>query len=181
MSRAAQAAGLLVIVGGLLYGLWSATPRLWLEPSGASAPAISAERAQIVKYDASGKKLWELEARTVQTAERESTAHEVLLRFFDREGREILRVFAPSARLDNRTEDVALLGPVRAQGSEFSLTTADLFWDNQKKILATSSVVRIEREDFTLTGRGLQYSAETGLVTIVSEARLTLRPKTGPQ
>lgn len=181
MSRAAQALGLLVIVGGLLYWLWAATPRLWPEPSGISAPAISAERAQIVKYDASGKKLWELEAQSVQTTESESIAEEVSLRFFDGAGHETLHVLAPKARLNNRTEDLELLGPVRAQGSEFSFTTEDLFWDNQKKILATPSVVRIEREDFTLTGRGLQYSAETGLVTIMSEARLTLRPKTGTE
>lgn len=174
MSRAAQALGLLVILGALFYWLWATTPRLWPEPS--VAPAISVERAHIVKYDSSGKKLWELEARSIQTTESESTAEEVSLRFFDGEGRETLHVLAPRARLNNRTEEIELLGPIRATGREFSLTTEDLFWDNQKKMLSTPSVVRIEREDFTLTGRGLQYSAETGLVTLLSEARLTLRP-----
>lgn len=179
MSRAAQALGLLVIVGALLYWLWATTPRLWLEPSGVSAPAISAERAHIVKYGAAGKKLWELEARSIQTTESESIAEEVFIRFFDTEGRETLLVLAPQARLNNRTEVIELLGPIRAQGSEFSFITENLFWDNQRKKLSTPSLVRIERDDFTLIGRGLEYSAETGRVTILSEARLTLRPKTG--
>jgi len=161
-----------VIVGGLLYWLWSATPRLWPEPSGISAPAISAERARIVKYDISGKKLWELEARAVQTTERESTAEEVVLRFFDDEGQETLTVHAPKARLS--ADEIALLGPVRAHGSEFSLTTEDLFWEGQK--LWTPSVVRIEREDFLLTGRGFEYFE--GRATILHEARLTLRSRT---
>jgi LPS export ABC transporter protein LptC len=169
MSRAAQAAGLLVIVGGLLYWLWSVTPPLWPEPS--AAPAISAERAQIVKYDMSGKKLWELEARAVQTTERESTADEVVLRFFDDEGHETLTVRAPQARLNNRADEIALLGPVRAHGSEFSFTAEDLFWDGQK--LWTPSVVRIEGEDFLLTGRGFEYFK--GRATLLHEARLTLR------
>jgi LPS export ABC transporter protein LptC len=171
MSRAAQAVGLLVIGGGLLYWLWAATPHLWPEPSGISAPAISAEHAQIVKYDISGKKLWELHARTVQTTERESTAEEVLLRFFDGEGQETLTVRAPRARLNNHTEEIELLGPVRAHGSEFSFTAENLFWDGQK--LSTPSVVRIEGEDFLLTGRGFEYSE--GRATLLHEARLTLR------
>ncbi|GBC76236.1 Lipopolysaccharide export system protein LptC [bacterium HR07] len=170
-----------MITGALFYWLWSATPRLWPEPSGISAPAISAEHAQIMKYDAAGKKLWELEARAMHTTESESIAEEVSLRFFDGAGREILHVRAPRARLNNRTEDLELVGSVRAQGSEFSFTAEDLFWDSQSKVLSTASRVRIEREDFTLTGRGLEYSAETGLVTIVSEARLIVRPKKSPK
>lgn len=162
-----------------MYWLWATTPRLWPEPSGISAPVLSAERAHIVKYDAAGKKLWELEARSIQTTESESIAEEVSIRFFDTEGRETLRVLAPDARLNHRTEAIELLGPIRAQGSEFSFTTEDLFWDNQRKKLATPSLVRIERDDFTLIGRGLEYSAETGRVTVLSEARLTLRPKAG--
>jgi len=177
MSRAAQAVGLLVIAGALFYGLWALQTRLWLEPPFTSAPAISAERASIVKYDASGKKLWELEARSIQTTQNESTAEDVSLRFFDSEGHETLHVLAPRARLNNRTEDIEFFGKVRATGSEFSFTTEDLFWDNQKKMLWTPSVVRIAREDFTLTGRGLEYSAQTGRATILSEARLTLHPK----
>lgn len=105
-------------------------------------------------------------------------AEEVSLRFFDSESRETLMVRAPKARLQNRTGNVELLGPVYATGREFSFTTEDLFWDSQKKMLSTKAVVRIERDDFILTGRGVEYSSETGLATILSEARLTLRPKT---
>lgn len=175
MSRTAKALGLLVIFSALLSWLWATTPRLWPEPSDIPAPAIAIERAHIVKYDSSGKKLWELEARSLQTTESESTAEEVSLRFFDGESRETLHVLAPKARLNNRTEAIELLGPIRVTGKEFSLTTEDLFWDNQKKMLSTPSAVRIERDDFTLIGQGLEYSSETGLVTILGEARLTLR------
>lgn len=179
MSRAAQALGLFVIVAGLFYWwFWSVTtPRLWPWPAEISAPAISAEQAHIVKYDASGKRLWELEARTVQTAEDESIAEEVSVRFFDNEGHEVLRVIAPQARLNNHTQDLELLGAISATGNEFSFTAENLFWDNQRKILATPSVVRIERDGFTLTGRGLEYSSETGLATITSAAQLMLFPK----
>ncbi len=180
MSRSAQALGLLVSLGVifLVYWLWSTTPSIWPDTTDIPAPAISAERAQIIKYDAHGKKLWELEARSIATGDVESMAEEVSLRFFDSARRETLMVRAPQARLQNRTGNIELLGPVYATGSEFSFTTENLFWDSQKNMLSTKSVVRIERDDFILTGRGLEYSSETGLATILSEARLTLRPKT---
>ncbi len=180
MSRSAQALGLLVSLGVifLVYWLWSSTPSIWPDTTDIPAPALSAERAHIIKYEADGKKVWELEARSIATGDVESIAEAVSLRFFDGESRETLLVRAPQARLHNRTGNVELLGPVYATGSEFSFTTENLFWDSQKKMLSTKSVVRLERDDFILTGRGLEYSSEAGLATVLSEARLTLRPKT---
>jgi LPS export ABC transporter protein LptC len=162
----------------LVYWLWSSTPSIWPEPANIQAPAISAEQAHIIKYDTDGKKLWELEARAIATGDVESTAKEVSLRFFDSEGRETLTVLAPQARLHNRTGNIELIGVIRAHGSEFSFTTENLYWDNQKRMLSTQSLIRIERDDFVLTGRGLEYFAETGLATILNEARLILRSRT---
>ncbi len=167
---------MIVGLGVLVSWLWSSLPNLWPELP-LHSPAISAEQARITKYDAQGKKLWELEAHSMHVTESDSVAEEVLLRFFDGEGRETLTVRAPQARLHNRTGDIELLGPLIATGSEFSFTTENLYWDNEKKLLSTPSAVRIERHDFTLTGQGLEYSAETGLVTILGGARLTLRAR----
>lgn len=139
------------------------------------SPAISAEQARIIKYNPQGKKLWELEARSMHVTETDSVAEKVLLRFFDSAGRETLTVQAPQARLHNHTGNIELLGPLVATGSEFSFMTENLYWDNEKKLLSTPSAVRIERDDLTLIGRGLEYSSETGLVTILGEAQLTLR------
>ena len=177
MSRTAQAIGLVVIVsivGLLILWLWSTIPTLWPEIA-TQSPAISAEHGRIIKYDAQGRKLWELEAHTMRVTESDSLAEEVFLRFFDSDGQETLTVRASQARLHNRTGNIELLGPLIATGSEFSFTTENLFWDNEKKLLTTPSIVRIERDDFTLIGRGLEYSAETGFVTILGEAQLTLR------
>ncbi len=175
MSRTAKAASLVIIIGlaVLIPWLWSSMPPL--EIALQSSPAISAEGARIIKYDAQGKKLWELEARSIHVTESDSVAEQVLLRFFDDQGRETLTVQAPQARLYNSTGNMELLGSLVATGSEFSLVTENLYWDNEKKLLATPASVRIERDDFTLVGRGMEYSSETGLVTIVSEAQLTLR------
>lgn len=167
-----------VALGWLAYWLWSSTPTIWPEAADRGAPAIALEQAQISKHDVDGKKLWELEARSMEAREAESVAQDVTLRFFDAEGRETLVVRAPQARLQNRTGDLELIGTVNATGSEFSFTTGNLRWDAQKKILSTESPVRVEREDFTLTGRGFEYSSETGLATVKSEARLSLRQKT---
>ena len=179
MSRTAQAVGLVVIViivGLLISWLWSTIPNLWPEVA-LPSPAISTEHARIIKYDAQGKKLWELEADSMRVTESDSVAERIVLRFFDSDGRETLTVRAPQARLHNRTGDIELLGSLVATGSEFSFTTENLFWDNEKKLLSTPAAVRIERDDFTLIGRGLEYSSETGLVTILGEAQLTLRAR----
>ncbi len=179
MSRASQALGLLVTVGGIagLYWLWVTMPSLWPDPVEPRAPAISAERAHIVRYDDQGKKLWELDCRSMAIQEEISVAEEVAMRFFDGDGTETLAVRAPRARLHNRTGNIELLGAISAVGQEFSFATENLLWDNQKKILSTSSFVRVEREEFTLTGWGLEYSSETGRATILNDARLILRRK----
>lgn len=167
---------MIVGLGVLISWLWSAIPNLW--PEGAlPSPAISAEGARIVKYDAQGKKLWELEANSIHVTESDSVAERIVLHFFDSNGRETLTVRAPQARLHNRTGDIELLGPLVATGSEFSFMTENLYWDNEKRLLSTPAAVRIERDDFTLIGRGLEYSSETGLVTILGEAQLTLRAR----
>jgi LPS export ABC transporter protein LptC len=165
---------MIVGLGVFISWLWSSIPSLWPEIT-LQSPAISAEQARITQYDAQGKKLWELEAHSMQVTESESVAETALLRFFDSEGRETLTVRAPQARLHNRTGNIELVGSIVATGSEFSFITENLYWDNEKKLLSTPSAIRIERDDFTLIGQGLEYSSETGLVTIVSEARLTLR------
>ncbi|MCX8104053.1 MAG: LPS export ABC transporter periplasmic protein LptC [Candidatus Bipolaricaulota bacterium] len=177
MSRASQALGLLVIGGliGGLYWLWATMPSLWSDEGELRAPAISAESARIVRYDDHGKKLWELKGRSLTVQEDVSVGEEVTLRFFDSEGGEVLVVWAPQARLHNRTGDIELLGEISAVGREFSFVTRDLIWDNSKKLLKTESSVRIEREEFVLTGEGLEYLAETGRATILRDARLILR------
>lgn len=179
MSRASQALGLLVTLGVIagLYWLWATMPSLWPDTLEPSAPAISAERAHIIRYDDQGKKLWELEGRSMAIQEDISVAEEVTMRFFGGDGTEMLVVRAPQARLHNRTGNIELLGTISAIGREFSFTTENLFWDNQKRILSTSSFVRVEREEFTLTGWGLEYSSEMGRATILNGARLILRRK----
>ncbi len=176
MSRASQALGLLVTVGviGGISWLWVTMPSLWPETLGPDAPAISAEHAHIVRYD-QGKKLWELEGRTMTVQEDISVAEEVTVRFFDSDGTETLTVQAPQARLHNRSGDIELLGEISAVGREFSFVTENLSWDNRKKVLTTSSAVRIEHDTFTLTGRGLEYFS--GRATILNDARLILRRK----
>ncbi len=179
MSRAAQVLRLVVIVAGLggLYWLWSSVSQLWPEMRDSHAPALSAEHAHIVRYDEHGKKLWELEGRALSIGEDTSVAEDITLRFFDSEGREALTVRAPLARLHNRTGDIELQGEVSAIGREFSLSTENLLWNNEKKILTTPSVVHIESEEFTLTGQGFEYFSETGRATILHDARLILRKK----
>lgn len=176
MSRTAKAAGL-VLIGGIIWGmwwLWSSMPDLWPEVS-PDAPAISTEGARIAHYDAQGQKLWELEARLIKVQEEFSVADEVTVHFFDNARHETLTVQAPHARLHNKTGDIELTGMVTAVGQEFSLTTENLFWDNTKKVLSTAAAVRVEREDFTLTGQGFEYFSETGQATILKDAHLILR------
>jgi LPS export ABC transporter protein LptC len=179
MSRAAQVLGLGLIVGSIggLYWLWSSVSHLWPEMRDSRASVLSADRTHIVRYDEHGKKLWELAASALSIGEDMSIAEEITLHFFDSEGQEALTVRAPLAKLHNRTGDIELPGEIVVSGRDFSLSTENLLWSNEKKILTTSSAVRIESEEFILTGRGFEYSSETGRATILHDARLLLRKK----
>lgn len=157
------------------YWLRWGGPALLPGDSSQQAPAITFAGARLVKHEAHGQKLWELEARQIETDKTESTATDVTLRFFDRENRETLIVKAAKAHLAHRTGDIRFLGEVNATGSEFSFTAEDLRWDAQRKLLYTDSAIRLESEDFSLSGQGFEYSTETGLATVKSAARLQLR------
>ncbi len=166
----------------LIYWLRSGGPALLPHDSFQQAPAITFAGARLVKHDANGQKLWELEARQIETNETESTATEVTLYFFNKENRATLIIRAAKAHLEHHTGDIRFFGAINATGSEFSFTTEDLRWAAQKKLLYTESAIRLESEDFSLSGQGFEYSTETGLATVQREARLQLRnPQPAPQ
>lgn len=156
------------------YWLWTGGPPLTPNSGNLQAPAITVEKARLVKHQAN-RKLWELEADSIETRESTSIATDVTLRFFDQDGREALTVRAPQTRLEHSTGNLALSGAIQAVGSEFSFSTENLRWDAQKKLLYTDAAIRVEREDFSLSGRGFEYSTETGLATVKSEAHLVWR------
>jgi LPS export ABC transporter protein LptC len=168
----ALSAGALLLMG---YWLRSGRPALLPHDRFQQAPAITFAGARLVKHDANGQKLWELEARQIETDETESTATEVALHFFNKENRETLIVEAAKAHLEHRTGDIRFFGAINATGSEFSFTTEDLRWDAQRKLLYTDAAIRLESEDFSLSGQGFEYSTETGLATVKRGARLQLR------
>jgi LPS export ABC transporter protein LptC len=159
----------------VIYGLRSGGPLLLRDDGASRAPTITVAGARLVKHDTDGRKLWELQARQIETFDTESLATEVTLSFFDRENRKALIVKAPQARLEHRTGDMRLIGTIDATGDEFSFTTEDLRWEAQKKLLYTDAAIRVMSADFELSGQGFEYATETGLATIKSEARLHLK------
>ncbi|MCS6903703.1 MAG: LPS export ABC transporter periplasmic protein LptC [Candidatus Bipolaricaulota bacterium] len=166
-----------LVIGALALGLYGLRPGgpLLIPEDPARAPAITVAGARLVKHDTDGHKLWELEARQIETFESESLATDVTLSFFDKEDRQTLIVKAPQVRLEHRTGDMSLLGTIEATGEEFSFTTENLRWDAQKKLLYTEAAIQVMGTDFELRGLGFEYSTETARATIKHHARLRFK------
>ncbi|MCS7222891.1 MAG: LPS export ABC transporter periplasmic protein LptC, partial [Anaerolineae bacterium] len=139
------------------------------------APALTVAGARLVKHDPKGHKLWELEARQIATFDAESLATDVTLVFFEEGTTKRLTIKASQVRLEHRTGNIRLKGPIDATGEEFSFTTEDLYWDDEKKLLYTDAAIRVVGADFELLGRGFEYSTETGRATIKHHARLRFK------
>lgn len=165
-----------LVIGALLFVLYGLRgPVLIRDGDALHVPEIAVAGARLVKHDSDGHKLWELQARQIETFETESIATDVTLRFFDQENRPTLTVQAPQVRLEHRTGDMALMGTIDAIGDEFSFTTKDLRWDAQKKLLYTEEAIRVTGADFELRGLGFEYFTETARATIKHHARLRFK------
>lgn len=72
-----------LVIGALLFVLYGLRgPVLIRDGDALHVPEIAVAGARLVKHDSDGHKLWELQARQIETFETESIATDVTLRFF---------------------------------------------------------------------------------------------------
>jgi LPS export ABC transporter protein LptC len=136
-------------------------------------PTIELSESELIHYDDEGEIIWMLWARSVQYFEQETQAEGVEVRFLD-EGKEVLYVRAERLIFDHRSGDLKMSGGVSVSDPEgLRLSTDEAYWDDEKRVLTSDSLVSIERDDLRLQGEGFEYHPDEGTLTI-KEARLKL-------
>ncbi|MBI1730684.1 LPS export ABC transporter periplasmic protein LptC [Candidatus Acetothermia bacterium] len=143
-------------------------------------PAIELSQNDLDHYDDNGKLLWEMHADSVKffdTAQK-TEAERIKIQFSNADGQNILNVEAQHLVYDHRSGNLAFTGQIEAKDSSgISFTTADAFWDEAGKKLWSDSPIRVERDDFSLTGVGFEYKPDEGtLTTQTGHLQIILNP-----
>jgi LPS export ABC transporter protein LptC len=144
------------------------------------SPAIELSQNDLTHYDDNGKILWEMHADSVKFFDttQKTEAETIKIQFFNADGQNVLDVGAQHLVYDHRSGNLAITGQIDAKDpSGISFTTDDAFWDESGKRLWSDSPIRIERDDFSLTGKGFEYKPDEGtLTTQTGHLQIILNP-----
>ncbi len=141
--------------------------------SDSNRPIIELQQNELIHYDTAsdGRVLWKLRARTIEFFDErqnnEIRAEEIEVRYFDADGNQILLLTGDRLVYKQDKGQLVLTGDIRgeeARGLRFS--AEEIFWDEESHRLWSESPVQVEREDFSLTGAGLEYLPDEGTMTI---------------
>ncbi len=166
---------LLIAAVGIYSLYWFVTQApISLPPS---APAsIGLDQATLTKVGADGKNIWTVSAKTIYSTHEKTLAEHVKLVFF-KEGQANLRVDAERLSLNPDTNDLDLVGPIKAVSDDFVLGTENLHWDAKAETLSTEASVKMEHPEMVLDGVGFEYMPKTGLGKIRKDAHLIWKQK----
>ncbi len=176
-SRSQRFRPLLLVLFGLaaLFELASCGNSL---ERGQKAPAtalIEAYESELTRYDEEGRAIWVLRARSLQYFQQETRATGIELRFFNPEGRELLRVEAERLVFYHRLGDLLLSGNLRASDpDDLRFSSEEAYWEEKTRVLRSDSPVRVERTDLILMGQGFEYHPDQGVLTI-KDARVEFK------
>jgi len=139
------------------------------EKTSQDLPQIELSASELVHYGEDGKPLWKLSARSVRYFKEahRAEAQDVEVRFFARDGREVLIVQAGRLVFDPRSGDLYLSGGLRARDPEgLRFEAEEAHWEARARLLRSDSPVHVERGDFTLEGEGFEYRPDEGELTV---------------
>jgi LPS export ABC transporter protein LptC len=138
-------------------------------PETTDLPDIELEENEVTRYSEDGRPIWLLYARKVEYFEelQQTRAENVAVRFLDREGADALIVQADRLIFYHRSGDLQFSGNLQARDPEgLQFSTEEAHWDEETRVLRSSSAVRVEREDLLLTGQGFAYRPDEGTLII---------------
>jgi len=153
-----------VIGGGILWGVLSPNR----EPG--SPEVAQAQRVNLVGYDATGKKAWEMTAASGSMKGSAGSFDDVSIDFYA-DGAP-LRATAPTLAF---TDGQATLsgGVAVARGSGYTLSTDGITWDESQDAL-TAQTVSIAVPSGDITAKGFRYDLDSGRSQLSGGVRATV-------
>ena len=102
---------------------------------------------------------WQLNAEEAQYSGDNKTAHlrNLAVTFFQEDGGEI-HMSADRGQLDTETNNLIIEGNIRIRGDEILMTTEQLHYGHQQRIIRTESPVELSGEKIRLTADRMRYN-----------------------
>jgi LPS export ABC transporter protein LptC len=171
----AMACTLLLIVGGLYYFNRAESlipPKPVQEANSNPAENISFSASSIVEHK-DGKKLWELNAQTIQV---DPTTKQAVLTDIKgvlyREDGSKIDLVARTGRVDSGTKDIFLEGEIKVVSSTGGVfTSAKARWSQQEQHIYGSGGITLTKEDTVITGDAIDSDAKIEQVKVQGNAR----------
>lgn len=172
----------LLLIGGLLVACGCTGSR----ESGPSASAGNLPDQEVTDFVLTetdqGAPQWTLYARYAATYTPRSVvvARDIRVDFFDTKGVRSSELTAREGEIQQQTRDMTARGNVILQTTEGTrMTTEEMHFENQRQVITSDRLVRVERVGDTLEGVGFSSDPELHHFEFRSQVNATVRSKTG--
>ena len=131
------------------------------------------EDFDLTGYGADGQKTWEVAGASMDMMDDEIKITDITARMFGEQ--ENLVVTADRGNFDKQTGIVRLTDNVRAVAEGgLTLKTDALDWSQTERVITTDEKVRLERENLTAVGQGLEAEPEAKIAKFEKDVIMTL-------
>ena len=172
----AMACALLILIGGIYYFFWggSATDSANSPSTPSQAPLNLTFSGSSIVEEEDGKKLWELNADTIEAAPTGNTIYLNNLKgTFYREKDGKIEIIANRATLDTKTRDISMQGNIKATNSNGAVFMApEAWWSGEPKHFTGVGGVTLTRGDTTITGEKLETDDKMEKFKIYGNAKV---------
>lgn len=171
----AIACALLILTGGVYYFFWGSAADSTDSPATPSqAPLNLTFSGSTIVEEEDGKKLWELNADTIEAAPTGNTIYLNNLKgTFYREKDGTVDISANRATLDTKTRDISMQGNIKAINSNGAVFTApEAWWSGEPKHFTGVGGVTLTRGDTTITGDKLETDDKMEKFKIYGNAKV---------
>lgn len=172
---------LILLLGGIVLAtLWfNLRERSKVLEEAEKVPEVSTEgadqRLEKIHFveEKQGKKIWELEAKTLHQYQEENLLllKEVKVVYYAKDGR-FFTLIGDEGKVHQSSKDMELVGNVLLTSNDgYRLKTQSLSYQHSNKQVRTSDPIELEGELIHLTGKGMLVNMEAKTFKVLSQAK----------
>jgi len=163
--------------GGIYYFLKSESLPDTVAPAGSTAKAAMSFADNKITEQENGRIVWEIKAEAIEIdgVTQDVLLHQVQGTFYSDKGTTMV-ITSKEGTVSSKTRDVLLTGDVHAVASDGGdLTTPELLWQGQTKLLFGSGGVKVVKGTSILTGDKLEGDSVLNKIKVTGNAHVVTK------